>query len=250
VSGDERALSPTRLSDPAVPRPLALGAIELLGQMPNASNATFLVRCAADGEEVLAIYKPRRGETPLWDFPDGTLHRREVAAYVTARALGWPDVPPTVLRDGPAGPGSVQLFVDADPSEHFFTLEAGRAEDFRRVALFDALVNNADRKAGHCLLGPDGRIWLVDHGVCFAAEPKLRTVIWTFAGDPIAPNLRGDLARVGDELEGDDAALRRELAVLLAPEEVEATARRARRLADAGRFPDPGPGRPFPWPPI
>ena len=128
-----------------------------------------------------------RGEAPLWDFPDGTLHRREVAAFELARALGWPRVPPTVLRDGPYGPGSVQLFVSFDPAEHFFTLEVEHADTFRRVAMFDLAANNADRKGGHCLLDADGEIWVIDHGVCFAVEPKLRTVIWTFVDEPLPP---------------------------------------------------------------
>ncbi len=181
VSGDERPSGSASL----IPRALAEGRIELLGLLPNASNAAFLARCRAGDEERFAVYKPSRGETPLWDFPEGTLHRREVAAFVVAAALGWPNVPPTVLRDGPEGPGSLQLFVRFQVGEHYFTLQDERREDFRRVALFDLVVNNADRKAGHCLLGEDGRIWVIDHGVCFSDEPKLRTVIWDFLDEPI-----------------------------------------------------------------
>ena len=249
MPGDERTLDAAGLNDPSVPHALAVGEIELLGVLPDASNHTFLVRCTADEGEELAVYKPRRGETPLWDFPDGTLHRREVAAYRVARALGWPDVPPTLLRDGPWGPGSVQLFVEADRRHHFFTLEDSRAEAFRRVALFDLVINNADRKAGHCLLATDGTIWLVDHGVCFAAEPKLRTVIWTFVGEPIPAPLLADLRRVERQL-SPGGALRVELDVLLDPDEVDATRSRTAALLDTKVFPEPGPGRPFPWPPI
>jgi hypothetical protein len=249
VPRDERSLGAADLSDSAVPRALALGEMELLGLLPNASNYTFLARCRADEDEVLAVYKPRRGEIPLWDFPDGTLHRREVAAYLVARALGWPRVPPTVLRDGPEGPGSAQLYVDADPRHHFFTLETERPDDFRRIALFDLVVNNADRKGGHCLLDDDGTIWVVDHGVCFSDEPKLRTVIWTFVGEPIPPHEHGDLRRLTDELE-PGRELRRELDALLSPSEVAAIQARLGTLLDAGAFPYPGPGRPFPWPPI
>ncbi len=249
MSRDERTLDTAGLTDPAVPRVLATGEMTLLGLLPNASNYTFLARCADADDEMLAVYKPRRGEIPLWDFPDGTLHRREVAAYVTARELGWPHIPPTVLRDGPEGPGSAQRFVEADADHHYFTLENERAEDFRRVALFDLVVNNADRKAGHCLLGDDRTIWVVDHGVCFAEEPKLRTVIWSFVGEPIAPALVEDMQRVRADLDGG-GQLRRELATLLAPEEVEATATRIDALLADGSFPAPGPGRPFPWPPI
>src|SRR5438132_8137763 len=129
--------------DELVERLLADGELEILDLLPRASNYTFLARVRRGEDETLAVYKPRDGEAPLWDFPDGTLCRREVAAYVVAKALGWPSVPPTVLRDGPEGPGSVQLFVEFDPAEHYFTMQGRRAEDFRRVAAFDAIVHNA-----------------------------------------------------------------------------------------------------------
>ena len=227
---------------------LERGDLEVLGLLPRASNYTFLARVRSGTDEALAVYKPMRGEIPLWDFPDGTLHRREVAAYEVARALGWPDVPTTVLRDGPHGVGSVQRFVEFDPAEHFFTLQESRAEDFRRVAVFDVVVNNADRKAGHCLLAGDGRIWLVDHGVCFAVEPKLRTVIWDFAGEPLPPEVCADLQRLGQDLR--TGTLRERLAPLLAAREVRALGARIDRLVAAGRLPEPGPGRPYPWPPV
>jgi uncharacterized repeat protein (TIGR03843 family) len=159
-------------------------------------------------------------------------------------------VPPTVLRDGPLGPGSVQLFVTFDPTEHFFTMEVERADVFRRVAMFDVAVNNADRKAGHCLLGDDGEVWMIDHGVCFAVEPKLRTVIWTFVDEPLPVDAVIDLERArGELLPG--GALRAELGALLQTDEVDAVAARIDRLLVDGRFPEPEPGvRPFPWPPI
>jgi len=209
-------------------RLLSDGELEILGLLPRASNYTFLAKVTGEGADILAVYKPRAGEAPLWDFPGGTLCRREVAAYRVARALGWPSVPPTVLREGPEGPGSVQLFVEFDPHEHYFTMLERRADEFRRVALFDAVVNNADRKAGHCLLARDGNVVVIDHGVCFNVVPKLRTVIWDFAGEPI-PEPLADLLDEG---------------------EVAATARRARDLVRAGRFPQPGPGRPYPWPAV
>jgi uncharacterized repeat protein (TIGR03843 family) len=167
-----------------------------------------------------------------------------------ARALGWPRVPPTVLREGPFGPGSVQRFISFDPAEHFFTLEVAHAETFRRVAMFDLAVNNADRKGGHCLLDEDGDIWVIDHGVCFAVEPKLRTVIWTFVDEPLPLDAAEDLGRVLAELRaGGEIATT--LDALLAPDEVAATAERIDRLLADGRFPEPEPGvRPFPWPPI
>ena len=250
MSGHERSPQAARLSRPEpVPAVLAEGKLEIVGLMPNASNYTFLARATRGEDEVFAIYKPMRGEVPLWDFPEGTLHRREVAAYELARALGWPDIPPTVLRDGPEGEGSVQLFVRFDPEQHFFRLEMQRRDDFRRFALFDVVANNADRKAGHCLLGDDGRIWGIDHGVCFAAEPKLRTVIWTFAGDPIPADLSADLGRLAGELDGGAAGER--LRSLLSAEELDATSARLDDLLRAKVFPEPDPSRrPFPWPPI
>ena len=244
---NERALE-TGLTEPRDLSVLASGDLEILGLLPNSSNYTFLARARTSDREVLAVYKPRRGETPLWDFPRGTLCQREVAAYRVARELGWPDIPPTLLRDGPEGPGSVQLFVEFDPSEHYFTLEGTRDEVFRRVAVFDLIVNNADRKGGHCLLAPDDTIWVVDHGVCFHRDPKLRTVIWRFVGEPIEPDLLADLTRLREGLE--PGALRDDLAKLLSAQELEALIDRIRTVLDSGAFPEPGPGRPYPWPPV
>jgi hypothetical protein len=243
----ERALE-TGLIDPRDLSVLASGELELLGLLPNSSNYTFLARVRTPEREVLAVYKPRRGETPLWDFPRGTLCQREVAAYLIARELGWPDIPPTLLRTGPEGAGSVQLFVEFDPAEHYFTLEGTRDDVFRRVAVFDLIVNNADRKGGHCLLASDGTIWVVDHGVCFHQDPKLRTVIWRFARQPIEPGLLADLTRLRERLE--QGLLRDELAELLSDQELDALSDRIRTLIDGGAFPEPGPGRPYPWPPV
>jgi uncharacterized repeat protein (TIGR03843 family) len=227
---------------------VAEGDLELLGLLPRSSNYAFLARATVADDEALVVYKPRRGETPLWDFPDGTLCNREVAAFAMARRLRWPNVPPTVLRDGPEGEGSVQLFVDFDPTEHYFTMaEAGRfLDEFRRIALFDVVANNADRKAGHCLLGRDGRIHVIDHGVCFAEEDKLRTVIWEFVDEPIAPSDLEDLRRLAD----DFPPLRAELAPLLSGRELDALQERLDVVVRAGRFPEPGEHRPYPWPPV
>jgi hypothetical protein len=235
-----------RARDDSVLRALELGELEPLGLLPRASNYTYLCRIRHEDAELMAVYKPRRGEAPLWDFPEGTLCRREVAAYVVARALGWPRIPPTVLRDGPGGLGSVQRFMAFDPDQHYFTLLEERPDDFRRVALFDVVANNADRKAGHCLLAEDGEVFVIDHGVCFSTEPKLRTVIWDFIGEPIAPPMLEALAWLGRALDGGDLATR--LSALLAEAEVAATRRRVAELVAAGRFPEPGPGRPYPWP--
>jgi hypothetical protein len=236
-------------SDPRTLRLLAEGEVRPLGLMPRASNSTFLVELA-DGDEVgLGVYKPRRGESPLWDFPDGTLCNREVAAFRLATALGWPRVPPTIIRDGPLGPGSVQLFVEPAGGDHYFTLRERCPDEFLSVATFDVVANNADRKSGHCFLDAGGSLWVVDHGVCFSPDPKLRTVIWDFAGDPVPVGLLGDLERVAGQLR-PESPFRAELLEHLAPEEVDATADRAERLIRAGRFPHPGPERAYPWPPV
>jgi len=196
--------------------------------------------------ERLAVYKPLRGERPLWDFPDGTLAAREVAAWEASQALGWGLVPPTVFRqDGPAGPGSLQLFLDLDPERHYFTFSEQEKEGLRPAAAFDILINNADRKGGHVLLAPDGHVWLIDHGVCFHHEPKLRTVIWDFAEEPIPDTLLRDVDRFRRGLAGE---LRSVFADLLSGIEVEALDRRAARILESGTFPMPGPSRPYPWP--
>ena len=234
-------------SDPILSA-LSSGTIELKGQFVWGSNYTFLVQVTQGDETRPAVYKPARGERPLWDFPEGTLAQREVAAYVVSRALGWDLVPPTVLRpDGPAGAGSLQLFVDADPERHYFTFTEAEKQRLRPVAVFDLLINNADRKGGHVLLGESEHMWLIDHGVCFHAEDKLRTVIWDFVGEPIPRELLPALRRLRQALLDDDA-LRTELGGLLAAEEVEALQGRADRLLRLKRFPPPGADRPYPWP--
>jgi uncharacterized repeat protein (TIGR03843 family) len=218
--------------------------LEILGLLPRSSNYTFLAR-ATDAEDVLVVYKPRDGEAPLWDFPDGTLCQREVAAYLVSRAIGWPNVPPTILRDGPEGIGSVQLFVPFEPDQHYFTLSETRLDEFRTVAAFDAIVNNGDRKAGHCLLSGEGEVFVVDHGVCFHHAPKLRSVIWEFAGQPLDDAVVDGMRRLLDAVRGD---LRPALAPLLSSGEIAAMQARTERLLRGGRYPAPGPGRPYPWP--
>jgi uncharacterized repeat protein (TIGR03843 family) len=222
---------------------LTLGEVEIEGRMPWASNGTFLVSVTLGDDQQAAIYKPHRGERPLWDFPDG-LYRREVAAYEVSTALGWGIVPETVLReDVPLGPGSLQRFVEADFEQHYFTLldEGAWHDELRRVAVFDLVVNNADRKSGHCLVA-EGRIWGIDHGLCFHVQSKLRTVIWDFGGTEIPADLRADLARFA----GAPPAILEEL---LNPSEVETLRKRAGAVARLERFPNPDPdSRPYPWP--
>ena len=249
MSRDERPLE-AELTTPGVSPAIGSGALELLGLLPNSSNYTFLARASApDGDQVLAVYKPHRGESPLWDFPAGSLGRREVAAFLVAAALGWPNVPPTVLREGPEGAGSVQLFVPFEPQEHYFTLQDRFPDAFREIAVFDLVVNNADRKGGHCLLGEDGRIWAIDHGVCFHEEPKLRTVIWEYMDEPIPQELVDRLGAFGEALTGG-ASLREQLGALLSDEEVAALGRRVDAVVARPVFPSPIGERPYPWPPV
>lgn len=215
------------------------------GLLPRASNYTFLARVRGSGDDFLAVYKPTRGERPLWDFPVGTLASRERAAYLVSERAGFGLVPPTIVRDDlPLGPGSLQLFVDHDPERHYFVLMHERPEDFAPFALFDVIVNNADRKAGHVFEDPDGRLWGVDHGVTFHPQHKLRTVIWAFADEPLGP-VAGCVERFESAYE---SGLGAELAELLSPEEAEASRRRAAELARTGRFPVPSAERPLPWP--
>ena len=222
---------------------LAEGEVEILGRMPWSSNATFLALVSLEGAQLQAIYKPHRGERRLWDFPDG-LYRREVAAYQLAQALGWPPIPETIVRESaPFGVGSLQRFVDADFEQHYFTLldEPRHHPALQAMCAFDVVANNADRKGGHCLLDADERIWGIDHGLCFNIAPKLRTVIWDFAGQPVDEALLADVRRLA--LEPPEA-----LAGLLADAEVDAVVRRAERLAAKAKFPEPSDERPYPWP--
>ena len=221
---------------------LRTGAAEIVGLLPGASNYTFAATVTKDDLKMMAVYKPQAGEIPLWDFPDGTLYRREIAAYLVSNALGWDLVPPTVECEGPEGIGSMQLYIDHHGSEHYFSLMTEHADVFRRVAAFDVVLNNADRKSGHCLLEKEiGRIWIVDHGVCFHPEPKLRTVIWDFAGEPLSPDVVRDLSELDPHV----------LDGFLHRREVDALRRRIDELLDAGIFPNPPEDRrSYPWPPV
>jgi uncharacterized repeat protein (TIGR03843 family) len=228
-------------------RLLSEGELELQGEIPWSSNYSFLVNVHDEALACSAVYKPQRGERPLWDFPDGTLCLREYASFVVSHALGWNLIPPTVLRDGPYGLGSLQLYVDADPENHFFNLREEHPAEFKRIALFDALVNNADRKGGHCLRDETGHIWCIDHGLTFNAQQKLRTVIWDYAGQPIPPNLLKDLEAFQAQLTQGNGVLQT-LDQLLSSREMKRLQTRLERLLKSRRFPEPGPGRNVPWP--
>jgi uncharacterized repeat protein (TIGR03843 family) len=222
---------------------LTRGELTVKGRLPWSSNATLLIEAHLDGATALGVYKPERGERPLWDFPRG-LYRRELAAWHLSEALGWGLVPPTVPREGPHGEGSVQLFIPADFEQHYFTLreDARHHDRLRRICAFDLVSNNADRKSGHCLLGEDGTIYAIDNGLCFHVEPKLRTVVWDFADEPLPAAVRDDLARLAAR------PLPEALRALLAPAECAALLKRARALLRAGRFPSDTVGRGYPWP--
>lgn len=230
-------------------RLLREGRIKALGLMPDCSNYTYLAEvCGSDGQQTLAVYKPAAGETPLDDFPDGTLGKREVAAYLVSAALGWKIVPYTVYRtDAPLGPGSLQQFIVADLKEHYFSLMPTRASDFRTMAAFDVIVNNADRKSGHCLIDGAGHIWGVDNGLTFHPLPKLRTVIWEFAGDEVPTRLRERALRLADELTAGGGWVL-DLEPLISKAELKALSHRARRLGAEGRYPEPSSRWAYPWP--
>jgi len=229
----------------SVLRRLAEGEVVLKGRMPWSSNGTFLAEVTGsdDDEPLLAVYKPGRGERPLWDFPGG-LYRREAAAWELSELLGWQLVPETIVRDGPLGEGSVQRFVPADFEQHYFTLyeDEDRHGALRSICAFDLLANNTDRKSGHCLAGEDGRIWAIDNGLCFHPDPKIRTVIWEFGGEAVPDELLDDVERLLGALPGP-------LSPLLTDAEVGGIDRRARYVLARRRFPEPdASGRCYPWP--
>ncbi|MEV4948432.1 SCO1664 family protein [Streptomyces sp. NPDC053755] len=269
---------------PSLPTAPTLPVIELLtrgeltvrGQVREASNAVLLCSVTHDGEEAACVYKPVAGERPLWDFPDGTLAQREVAAYELSEATGWGLVPPTVLRDGPYGQGMVQLWIEADPSATLLALtedeEAGEgwkavgpaqvgedrtallvhadSPDLRRLAVLDAVINNGDRKGGHLLPAPDGRLYAIDHGVTFNAEDKLRTLLWGWAGEELPAEATEMLDRLDRSL-APGSPLATRLAQLLTETEVRALRMRVTALRASGRHPEPSGRWPaIPWPPV
>src|SRR5512135_1280670 len=240
-SGARRARGLAGKLEIALPELLSLlrtGTLSVQELVPWSSNYTFFVIVSSGSHQVPAIYKPSRGERPLWDFPTGTLAKREYAAYLVSAALGWPHLPPTVLRDGPQGIGAVQLFIDAVEGEHYFTLRDDHREEMKRIAVFDAVINNTDRKGGHILLGKDGMLWCIDHGVTFHEHPKLRTVIWDYTQEPIPPTILSDLVMLQGKLNRADP-LARQLAPLLSGRELDAMCKRIEELLDSGVFPEP-----------
>ena len=227
-----------------------LEAGEIIGgrRIAWSSNHAFLVHVRAGSDEyVRAVYKPRDGERPLYDFPRGTLYRREYAAFVVSRALGWPRVPVTVIRDGPLGPGSMQLFVESDPNVTYFELASERSEELYELAVFDLLVNNADRKAGHCLLDDDGAIWSIDHGLTFHSEWKVRTVMLDLWSSPIPRSLHQSLQALAPELEAGGCLAER-LSDVLLPEEIASLANRLESMLADPVLPRLDPYRNVPWP--
>ena len=227
---------------------LKTGQIEFTGEFVWGSNSTYQVNVSNQDGSVLAVYKPASGEQPLWDFPVGTLAGREVAAFETSRALGWDLVPPTVLRQGgPRGEGSIQFFVAADAQHHYFEFDHAEKQRLRPVAVFDMLVNNADRKGGHILFDEEDHLWLIDHGLTFHQNQKLRTIVWDFVGEPIPENLLKDLAGFADRLQNDPELIAC-YEGLITSHELAALKKRADELIANPGFPGPGPGRPYPWP--
>lgn len=220
------------------------------GMMRWSSNYTFMISVAHEGTNIRAVYKPQSGERPLWDFPDGTLCQRELAAFLTSQELGWQIVPPTALRKGPRGLGSMQFFIDHNPEHNYFSFEADMFPQLMRLVAFDVVVNNADRKGGHCLVDSQGRLWGIDHGITFHTQHKLRTVIWDFAGQPIPETDLSDLEMLCGKLDNANSAVRNALCSLLSDAEINACRGRIRRLLKSRKFPQPGPGPNYPWPPV
>ena len=229
-------------------RLLREGELEVEGRLVDASNATLYCSATLDGVTAAVVYKPVRGERPLWDFPDGTLAGREVSAYLVSAATGWDVVPPTVMRDGPFGPGMVQLWMDADPAVDLSEFVRRDVPALRRMAVFDAVVNTADRTGGHIIPMPGGHVYGVDHGICFSVDPKLRTLLWRWAGKRLPDEAVAVLERLGDELRGD---LGEQLHEHLTRREVRCTQQRVAEMLRTGRHPEPSGEWPaLPWPPF
>jgi hypothetical protein len=229
---------------------LQMGELRLEGQFIYGSNYTFLAKCHYENLSFKVVYKPMEGERPLWDFPHKTLAKREVVAFLVSDALGWTLVPPTVfrMRNAPMGPGSVQLYIEHDPEFHFFKFGEKEKARMPWAMAFDLLINNADRKGGHFLLDPDGELWLIDHGLSFHVEDKLRTVLWDYAGQPIPQIILSDIEDLRRNL-SSQSDLYQSLKPYLAHEEIEALKARAESLVNTGIYPlPPEERRAYPWP--
>jgi hypothetical protein len=225
------------------------GTIDLQGQFTLGSNYTFLVSLKHPAGSVQAVYKPQQGEMPLWDFPPESLAGREIAAYLLSEALGWGFVPPTVMREnGPFGPGSLQLYIPHDPEVNYFSFDSPLIQRLKPVVLFDLVLNNADRKGSHIILDEERHLWLIDHGLCFHTQPKLRTVIWDFAGQTIPANLIRELEKLLEKLEAV-SEIQRNLAQWINLEEIAALKSRILNIIKQPVFPKPDTQkRQFPWP--
>lgn len=223
-------------ADPDILRLLQRGEIEIEGLTRAGSNYTFAVTVTYDDRKCMGIYKPRKGEAPLWDFPSGTLYKREYAAYLLALILGWDVVPLTIIRDGPHGVGSLQFFIDHDPHENYYTIKEQHPEQLKVICCFDLLANNADRKPGHCILDEDGKVWSIDHGLTFSADMKVRTVIWDFGDEPIPDELIEGVEWLQGQLLDPKGRLK-EMLQLLAQDEVSALAQRCSWLLNNRTYP-------------
>lgn len=220
------------------------------GRLRWSSNYTFLISVCDDEHQAMAIYKPQRGERPLWDFPDGTLCYRERAAFLVSDAIGWDIVPPTVLRDGSHGLGSFQLYIEHNPEVTYFNFDDSFKDQMMRFAAFDYITNNADRKGGHCLLDENGKVWGIDHGICFHVAPKLRTVIWDYATQTVPDDILADVAALCEQIDTEENPLRQNISQLISPKELASFQRRVHRLLETKKFPEPGYGPSYPWPPV
>ena len=229
---------------------LQKGEFELQGRFIFGSNYTFLVNLTYVEEQLVCVYKPEKGERPLWDFPEGTLGKRETAACLVSEGLGWNFVPPTVYRqDGPYGPGSLQLFINHDPQYTYFDFSEEDRQRLQRAAVFDIFINNADRKGSHIIKDGQGLLWLIDHGICFHEQEKLRTVVWDFSGQEITEDILEEMKGYLQKLETGSAAA--ELLAFLTEQEILALVNRGRWIINSGIFPEPDENRrSFPWPPV
>jgi len=220
------------------------------GVMRWSSNYTFLLSIAHESMTTMAVYKPRKGERPLWDFPDGTLCNREMASFLTSHELGWQIVPPTVLREGPHGLGSMQFFINHDPNINYFSFDEKFRPQLQKMAAFDIIVNNADRKGGHCLVDQREHLWGIDHGITFNVDHKLRTVIWDFAGELIPDDLLAAIEQLYNKLNDPNAEFLTRLCELIETAEINAFKNRLRKLLQQKHYPKPGAGPNYPWPPV